>query len=66
VEILSYVANIGKELTTLEENSRVMRVFRKFNCMILSSASAERQFSAGGGIFTLKQNILGDSMFENF
>ena len=43
---------------------RVMKVFRKYNCVIPLSASAERLFSVGGGIFTPKRNMLGDGMFE--
>ena len=52
------------ELYVLKVYPRVMKVLRKCNFIILSSATAERLFSVGVGIITPKRNMLGDGMFE--
>ena len=54
-EVLSYLNERRKKLSVFKVYPRVMKVFRKYNCIIPSSASAERLFSVGGGIFTLKK-----------
>ena len=42
-----------------------MKVFRKYSCIIPSSAHALRLFSVGDGIFTPKRNMLRIGMYEN-
>ena len=64
MEVLSYLNERRKELYVLKVYPRIMKVFRKYNCIIPSSAPAERLFSVAGGIFTPKRNMLGDGMFE--
>jgi len=63
-EVLSYLNERRKKLFVLKVHPRVMKVFRKYNCVIPSSASAKRLFSVGGGIFTPKRNMLRCGMFE--
>jgi len=52
VEVLSYMNERRQEIYVLKVYPRVMKVFRKYNCIIPSSAPAERHFLVGGGIFT--------------
>ena len=64
VKVLSYLNERRKELFVLKVYPRVMKVFRKYSCIIPSSAPAQRLFSVGDGIFTPKRNMLGIGMFE--
>ena len=63
---MSYLNERQKELSVLKVYPRVIKVFRNYNCIIPSSAPAERMFLVGGGIFTRKRNMLGDGMFEKY
>ena len=64
VKVLSYLNERRKELSVLKVYRRVMKVFRKYSCIIPSSAPARRLFLVGDGIFTPKRNMLGIGMFE--
>ena len=52
VEVLSYMNERRQEIYVLKVYPRILKVFRKYNCTIPSSAPAERLFLVGGGIFT--------------
>ena len=52
------------EIFVLKVYPRAMKVFRKYSCIIPSSAPAQRLFSVGDGIFTPKRSMLGIGMYE--
>ena len=52
------------DLSSLKDFPLIEKVFRKYNTLLTSSASVERLFSHGGGIFRKNRFQLKDESFE--
>lgn len=64
IEVMHYLNNPNKELSSLLAYPHVKAAFVKYNTTLPSSAPVERLFSIGGLIATPRRNRLSDATFE--
>ena len=64
VEIISYLSDPSRDLSSLHRFPKVKQLFVKYNTALPSPAPVERLFSTAGLIETPHRNKLGDKRFD--
>ena len=64
LELLSYLQDTSKAISSLDKYPRVKNVFKRYNTTLPSSAPVERLFSFAGMVHSPKRTRLSDRNFE--
>ena len=59
-----YLSDTSRDIESLSKFPGILKLFRKYNTPLPSSALVERLFSLGGQILTSRRNKLTDQHFE--